>query len=193
MSPPNDREKSFAQFLRSLDSPDNRGALAALRRGLGKPPGETPEQYPYVMPWLGEGPSRQDEQAYFLVASLFGLYQGSWPGSPEGAEGRPHSTNLGASIARLRDGKQDASLERRFTALLNAHADDLVEHLRHIIGLLASKEAPVDWAQLLHDIRGWSWEGQPVQREWARAFWYQPRRGPAENGTTDIEDSPVEN
>ena len=42
----------YITYLLSLK--ENRGALAALRRGLGRPPGTAPEMYPYVVPWLPE-------------------------------------------------------------------------------------------------------------------------------------------
>ncbi|MCL5026306.1 MAG: type I-E CRISPR-associated protein Cse2/CasB [Chloroflexi bacterium] len=181
MSPPSQRESAFVRYLEQLAAEEDRGALAALRRGLGKPPGEAPELYPYVMPWLGGQVSPWDEDAFFLVASLFGLHQRSW----NRPEARPGFTNFGASLARLKDGKQDAAVERRFIALLNAHADDLPEHLRHLVSLLASKETPIDWAQLLNDIRRWDRDGQPVQREWARAFW--AGAGPASTSQGDAE------
>jgi CRISPR system Cascade subunit CasB len=82
-------------------------------------------------------------------------------------------TNFGASFARLKpsvdaDGK---SIERRFVALLECHEDDLAERLRHAVSLLRSKEIPVDWLQLLKDLRRWNREDRKAQREWARAFW----------------------
>jgi CRISPR system Cascade subunit CasB len=65
------------------------------------------------------------------------------------------------------------SVERRFVGLLNCHADDLDKHLRQAVGLLKSKDIPIDWTRLLHDIQGWIWESRNVQLAWARAFWGQ--------------------
>src|SRR5262249_54428628 len=65
-------------------------------------------------------------------------------------------TNLGASFAWLGSQVDSKSIEKRFVALLNCHEDDLAEHLRHAIGLLRSKEIPVDWIQLLKDLRNWN-------------------------------------
>ena len=167
MSPPSKHEKDFAAYLKSLIDDERRDALAALRRALGRRPGEVFDPCPYVDPWLGSEPTRRDEDAHYLVAALFGLHQGAW--QPEGDQRDP--TNLGASFARLRAEVESASVERRFVALLNCHRDDLPDHLRHAISLLKSKEIPIDWAQLLHDVRGWDRVGRDVQREWARAFW----------------------
>jgi CRISPR system Cascade subunit CasB len=64
-----------------------------------------------------------------------------------------------------------ASVERRFTALLDCHADELPGHLRHAVSLLKSKGVPVDWRVLLADVQWWGHGDRFVQREWAREFW----------------------
>ncbi len=88
--------------------------------------------------------------------------------------------NMGASLRALvdreaaEDGNRDDAekrVEKRLVALLNCHQDDLPGHLRHIIGLLKSKEIPVNWLRLLSDIQYWQRESRDVQRRWARQFW----------------------
>lgn len=171
MSPPRDVEHRFVAFLAGLAEQEDRAALAALRRGLGKAPGEAADLYPYLVPWLPRLPANPwQEDAYYLVASLFGWHPLSWRGA-EGDGDRARSTNLGVSFARLAGEAEGAGVERRFVALLNADRDDLPEHLRHGVGLLKAHEVPVDWAQLLHDVQGWGWPSRSVQRGWARAFW----------------------
>ena len=167
MSLPTEHEQRFAEYLAKLAADKNRAALAALRRGLGKSPGEAAESHMYVVPWLLRGARRWQEDIYYLVASLFAWHQGSW--RPDGE--RRHPTNLGASMARLAERTGSSSAESRFIALLNCHRDDLPQHLRQTVGLLKSAEIAIDWAQLLHDIQGWDWESRAVQRDWARAFW----------------------
>lgn len=164
-----DREKAFAKFLEKLAQEKNRAALAALRRGLGKDPGQAAEMYPYIVPWLSADPPPLVAAAYYHVAAWFAWHQGSWPDQSD--ETGP--TNLGASFARLAAAVDSKSLESRFVALLNCHPDDLPQHLRHAVGLLKSKNIPVDWAQLLHDFQAWGWESRAVQKKWARAFWRQ--------------------
>lgn len=170
MSSPTERELRFIAYLQSLVDAEDRAALAALRRGLGGPPGAVAEQYPHVVPWAPNGGPRWHEEIYYLVAALFAAHQGIWTPS-DGLE----STNLGASFRRLADATQSASVEKRFVALLNAHVDDVSAHLRHATSLLKAHNVPVDWAQLLHDLRDWGHPDRFVQRDWARAFW----RGPA--------------
>jgi len=167
VSPPREHRHAFIEHLESLVAAGDRAALAALRRGLGKDPGTVAEMHRYVVPWLPAGCSRWQEDAYYLVAALFAWHQGSW----HREEGSPELTNLGASFARLAESVDSDSVERRFVALLNCHRDDLPTHLRHAVGLLKSREIPVDWGQLLGDIQNWTLEGRVVQRSWARAFW----------------------
>lgn len=163
------KSRRFADFLRELEEGEDRAALAALRRGLGKRPGEAPEMFPYLVPWMPSEASPWQEAPYYLVASLFGLHPLSW-GS---ADVVGPTTNLGASLAILghKERVERAGVERRFVALLNSDRDDLPEHLRRIVGLLKAHEVPVDWARLLDDLGHWDWMNRPVQRRWARAFW----------------------
>lgn len=167
MSRPHEGQRRFVAALEELVRQENRAALAALRRGLGKAPGEVAETHRFVVPWLPGGLNRWQEDAYYLVASLFAWHQRAWHPSDDSRA----LTNFGASFARLMDADGSDSTEKRFVALMNAHEDALPEHLRGTVGLMKAKEIPIDWAQLLRDIQGWGWESRSVQRDWARAFW----------------------
>jgi CRISPR system Cascade subunit CasB len=178
MSGPTGHELAYTNYLRSLagerieggdadtvrsgSETTNRAALAALRRGLGKNPGEAPEMFPYVVRWLSEEMSEWTEKTYYLTASLFAWHPETWPG------GARH--NLGVSMARVREDASE-STELRFVALLNAHRDDLAEHLRSVVGLCRSHDVPVDWAELLSDLKYWTADNRAVQRRWARSYW----------------------
>lgn len=170
MSPPTTREGRFVVMLKQLVERQDLGALAALRRGLGRTAGEVPEMFPYVMPFLPEDLYQRDEDNFFLVAALFAWHQLDWTPQP-GSNGDASGTNFGASFHLLAQTTESGSIEKRFVALLNAHRDDLPEHLRHAVGLLKSKNVPVDWARLLRDLRAWDAPARYVQRSWARAFW----------------------
>jgi CRISPR system Cascade subunit CasB len=147
----------FIEYLESLC--DDRGALAALRRGLGQPPGTVASMYPYVVPWLPE--ARYNESIYYLVAALFAYHPAK---ADEG--------NMGSHFARTREpGTDSTALERRFTALLAAHPDDLGTYLRQAVSFLRSKEVPVNWHRLFYDLQRWAYDDRPVQKQCARAFW----------------------
>lgn len=152
----------FIDYLQSLVEGRERGALASLRHGLGRSPGETPEMFPLIVPRLPENPSRIQENAYYLVATLFALHPKS---TREG--------NLGSHLAGSRNSGNDEALERRFVTLLSSHPDDLPNYLRQAISYLKSKDAPVNWDQLLLDVQAWEYPDSRliVQKTWARAFW----------------------
>jgi CRISPR system Cascade subunit CasB len=176
-------EHPFITYLETLK--EDRGALATLRRGLGQPPGTVSDMFRYVVPQLPGGayPGSWTEKTYYLVASLFALH-------PEGiSEG-----NLGNHFADLRDPDPDKNdaLERRFTALLTAHPEDLHIYLRQAISFLRSKEegnkGKVNWHQLMWDV---SQLGNPekapsIQKYWANAFW-RSRKSETQTPSTNPE------
>ncbi|WKZ42605.1 MAG: type I-E CRISPR-associated protein Cse2/CasB [Anaerolineales bacterium] len=158
----NSLEERFVDRLKQLAEGDERGALASLRRGLGQPPGTVAEMYRYVEPFLGgmESGARYKESAFYLVAALFALHPKS---TDEG--------NMGTHLAKTRTDAGADALERRFTALLAAHPDDLPEYLRQTMSFLKSKDIRVNWNQLLRDLQNWGHEDRFVQKNWARSFW----------------------
>ncbi len=154
----------FIGYLSNLR--EDRGALAALRRGLGQPPGTVASMYPYVVRWLPKKGHAWQEAAYYMVAALFAYHPAA------GGVG-----NMGDHFARVRDPKGDnTAVERRFTLLLAAHPDDLAFYLRQAVSFLRSREVPVNWAQLLTDILAWDHPDRYVQQQWARSFWGRSRQ-----------------
>ena len=188
----------FIAHLERLVREKNRGALATLRRGLGKPPGTAREMDRYVLCDLPADVTEAQENAYYLVGVLFAYWH---QGKDNLAKDTP--ANLGESLRLLVNresaetgNREDAEkrVEKRLVALLNCHKDDLPDHLRHTIGLLKSKEIPVDWTQLLYDVQNWQHESREVQRNWARKFWRGNARetGPEENQSQNEEDKEEE-
>lgn len=164
-------EEYFITYLQSLKEKEDRAALAALRRGLGQPPGHAPEMHPYVVRFLPKNayPNSWQEQSYYLIASLYGLH-------PENGSG----PNLGHHFAQttVGDPERDKAIERRFTALLTTHPDDLDFYLRQAISFLKSKEVKINWHQLFKDVLAWEnpdWRAN-VQKRWARYFWEAPKK-----------------
>jgi CRISPR system Cascade subunit CasB len=151
-----------------LERGRSRAALAAFRRGLGKPPGTAVEMLRYIPPFVYSGAQEEMVDIYLLVASLFAMHP-----SPGG------TGSIGSTLALVRALRESDSIEARFIALLNCHEDDLYKHLRHAVALAKSSKAsvPVDWRQLLHDLKQWRRsEGgrNMVRRQWARDFWRRP-------------------
>jgi CRISPR system Cascade subunit CasB len=154
----------FVAYLEGLR--EDRGTLAALRRGLGQPPGTVADMYRYVVPWIADDAKPWQEASYYQIAALFAYH-------PE-----PGGTgNMGDHFARTRDPSgDDTAIERRFTSLLAAHPEDVDYYLRQAISFLRSKDVPVHWHQLLSDLRGWGHPERYVQRQWATSFWGRATR-----------------
>ena len=161
-----ERMKGFIGYLCRLtqEGREDRGALADLRSGLGRSPGEAPRMHKYVVPFLGEAAWASDRW-FYLVGALFAWHPGHEAGR-----------SLGECFGGLRrgDGISD-SAEARFVALLGSHPDDLPGRLREAIGLLRSADIALDWLRLLRDLIQWDHPDRYVQLRWARDFYRQPR------------------
>lgn len=188
----------FIRYLESLRDREDRGAIAALRRGLGKPLGTVFSMAPYVEPWVSSLSDR-DRKAHYLIASLFASHPGRRSDEHDvhtPSEATPQ--NLGdvfAGIVRtdIRPGEryEDASrrTERRFVALLNADYEDLPNHLRHAVSLAKSRGVAMDYGKLLTDLRSWDSDTKWVQQRWASSFWNRKIvEVPAIAGDTEQED-----
>ncbi|MQF69054.1 type I-E CRISPR-associated protein Cse2/CasB [SAR202 cluster bacterium AD-804-J14_MRT_500m] len=155
------------EHLLELADRNDRGALAVLRQGLGKPPGSVPGMYRHVQTYIPDRAPREYEDAAYMVAALFATHTSH-------CDGKPWDTNLGASfrwLAKKVDNLE--TIERRFEVLLGSRREVLGERLRHSVSLLKSHDIPINWYQLLQDITSWNRPGRPIQRSWARAFWSQ--------------------
>lgn len=153
-----EKQNKFIGYLLNLakEGKEDRGALSDLRSGLGREPGEMARVHKHVVPYLPEKP--YDDRWYYMLATLFGLFPKHRP-----------KRSLGAAFQPLRD-KSD-SMEARFVALLNAHPDDLDDHLRHAISLLKANEQPLDWFLLFEDLLQWDHSDEYIQLRWARDFY----------------------
>ncbi len=164
-------QKAFVGYLLSLakEGQENRAALAGLRSGLGKKPGEMARVHKHVAPYLPA--ESYNDRWYYLVATLFGLHpKHRGPGeSTTDSGGLKKAWTLGRAFKPLRD-KSD-SMEARFVALLNAHADDLDDHLRHAVSLLKANDLSLDWFRFLEDLLAWDHPEGYVQLRWARDFY----------------------
>jgi len=151
-------QKNFIGYLLSLakEGHEDRGALAELRSGLGKRPGEMARVHKHVVPYLPE--QNYKDRWYYLIATLFGVF-------PKHRKGR----TLGAAFRPLK--KKSDSMEARFIALLNAHPGDLDGHLRHAVRLLQANEEPLDWFRLFKDLLRWDHPKGDIQLKWARDFY----------------------
>lgn len=166
-----DRAARFIAHLLALVERDDRGALAALRRSLQEPTGISMSACPYVVPFLPPVKDRNDgeftERAFFLIGALFALH-------PEHKEGVSLGHAFQSINWRTVEGKKGAdnpSVRSRFVALLDAHEDDIAEHLRHAVSLARANEVRLDWVLTLTHLLRWRRADRRVQRDLATDFW----------------------
>lgn len=163
MSELDERIGRFVGYLRSLATPgnENRGALADLRSGLGRQPGEAPRMHRHVVPFLGDRRSASDRW-FYVAGAIFGA-------NPDHQQG----SSPGESFRKLRQNGSE-SIEGRFVAILGSHPDDLIKHLAHVTGLLKSSGVGIDFYRLVWDLVKWESPDHEVQDRWARDFYYRP-------------------
>ncbi len=165
-------------LLREKNTGGGKAALANLRRGVGKIPGEIPELWGIFLERIPEkwmrldGIPSREEWAVYISLTMFALHQ-------QGNE-RPmylEGETLGKAIRRLVDntleGDEDRVL-RRFNPLVTA--TDMTEasyHLRGLIQLLRSKEIPLDYGKLADDLVSFQIldRKKQVQLRWGQDFY----------------------
>lgn len=171
--------ESFIAHLRSLAGRD-RGALAALRRSLGFPPGAYPPAYPVVERFAVQDGTREPlRQALYLTAGLFAL-------NPRHQKDRSLPTKLAQAMHQ----RKSKSIERRFITLLSTDGETLPTHLRYAMQLLDAGELGCDFVALLDDLAVWldPWkadERDRVRQRWARDFYRHA-------ASTDVDHAAVE-
>jgi CRISPR system Cascade subunit CasB len=164
--------EEFIQMLTGFHQQENRAALAMLRRGLGKQPGEAMEVYRIIGNFAATAKGKREADLH-TIATLYGLYPS------ESRAGNQDNSNFGLSVSELNKKinarTKSESIEKRFVALLNAHSDDLSDHLRQMVGLLKANKEEINWLQLLNDLNGWERDDREVQRRWAKSFQWKEK------------------
>lgn len=157
-------------------SRDKRATLAALRRGLGRSPGVALEMHRYVASWSQRGRSNWEQDAHYLIASLFALHSKYTPVPKSEDEEKTIPLNMGNHFAALSEDSElepGPAIERRFNSLLASPPEGLYRTLQQAISMLKTKEVAINWHQLFKEIKRWENAEQriEIQRHWARAFW----------------------
>ena len=161
-----EHELPLTQFLLGLQQKQDRGALAALRSGVGRPPGESTRMFPYVARFLkGAGADSPQVQAVFLTASLFASHP-----SHAGVG------SLGASLRMAVKAKHgEDGVSARLTSTLDADPEDLPRRLTELVGLCESASVPLDWNRFYRDSLSLLSEDDDRRNKtrlhWARDFW----------------------
>ena len=148
------------RLIGMADASRQRAALAQLRRGVGRRPGDDPALWNIIFEDLPEamlsrtGEATKEEWAIHTALTLFALHQqGRDPmREPMNAEGR----SLGCAAALLVAGQGEDSRERiarRFNQAATASGiEELAHYLRELILLLRSAGIGLDYPMLAADV-----------------------------------------
>ena len=173
--------KKISTILGQKETGMGKAALANLRRGVGKKPGELPELWgmflkdaPDELCGSGIGaeePSRE-EWAIYIALTLFAVHQ-------QGSEKSVNceKVSLGEAAAALMDDGTDEARERilrRFAPVVTAEStEELAHYLRSLVQLFKSKGITLDYPQLAGDLYSFQFEDtkKAVQLKWGRGFY----------------------
>ncbi len=157
-------------------------ALARLRRGVGRQPGEVLELLEYtVSEQLWPGPDDEpgpEERAVHVAMTLFAVHQQS-----RGERMHRRGRGLGVALRSLHPGDQKSlpdPLARRFRMLGTADSfPELTHHLRGVVQILRVGGEPLDYGLLADQLVTWQRHGRSsVQLVWGRQFHRTRRTAP---------------
>lgn len=154
-------EWKINQFVARLEKLDA-GDRARLRRIVGARRADARGVESIFYRLVPPGLSDRQEEAFFLVATLFPLADGGSGG------------NIGQSLQRAaqKHPRMKKGIDRRIQILLDADLDqELPFHLRQTVHFLKSCRVRLDWAVLLKDLLYWDHPDRFVQQSWARAYY----------------------
>jgi CRISPR type I-E-associated protein CasB/Cse2 len=190
-------EADNTEILEFNESRINRAALSDLRKDLGKPANKAIFAMKYIAKWTADFSDNWDVESYYIIATLFALYQQKVGKNEEAKKSWHHDKslksyqrNFGASFNKLElqmrevressDNKTEKlkTLEQRFITVIRSKRAELPVRLRHAILLLASYEIQIDWIELLKDLMllkiyesPLAFTGTSPQRSWSQSFW----------------------
>lgn len=170
--------------LYNLPEHPQKAALANLRHGVGRVPGDLPElwgefllDFPQELESKTGAPTRA-EWAVYLALTLYALHQQGRDvrREPMHREDQP----LGRAVRRLvkpGEDPQDAAVLRRFQALTSAASmREVSQHLRGIIQILRSEGIALDYVRLAADLYDLQFPeaSQRVRLRWGQDYYRSP-------------------
>lgn len=163
-----------------LQSGDNvlRAALAELRRGVGKKPGDVPQLWGYFlqdMPeeFFGDKEPSKAEWAVYTSLTLFALHQQGK--DPKSDTMNKEGYSFGTAVNKLVHNEDERErVARRFYAAATASSmEELSHHMRGIIQLLRGEGVPLDYPMLAADLYRYQFSSlvSNVRLKWGQDFY----------------------
>jgi CRISPR system Cascade subunit CasB len=174
-----DQQATRLQTTAMRGVPASVAALARLRRGVGKQPGELLDILEFTLDHeffagRADGAASFNEYAAHIALTLFALHQQS-KSQPMHRPG----VGLGTALRRLGDGPDIPDpIKRRFRVLGTADSvAELTHHLRGAVQLLRAGDVGLDYGLLADQLVTWQLSGGPnrVRLRWGRDFYRTDR------------------
>ena len=170
---------NYLQQHSNLNS--TKAALANMRRGIGKIPGDIPELWGMLFENLDDsmmsrntekGPS-WEEWALYISLTMFALHQQGKDIEKECMH-KPEES-LGKAIRKLvKDEESENRVLRKFNVLATSIGmQEIQHHLRGIIQLLSANSVPLDYIKLAYDLYRWQTPDGPqqVRLQWGQDYY----------------------
>lgn len=176
-------KKKISWLEKNRDNGSGKAELAALRRGVGRYPGEIPQlmgallnEMPEELMGRSDTPSFA-EWTYYTSVTLYALHQQgqSQPMHVEGNHRLGTATRLLIPSGLPED---NPPILARFNQMaVSANIAELSQHLRGIVTLLRSKSIPLDYIDLADDLYRYQFKDNrdSLRLKWGRDFWRTPR------------------
>lgn len=163
-----------------LQSGDNvlRAALAELRRGVGKKPGDVPQLWGYFLQdlpeeFFGDKEPSKAEWAVYTSLTLFALHQQGK--DPKSDTMNKEGYSFGTAVNKLVHNEDERErVARRFYAAATASSmEELSHHMRGIIQLLRGEGVPLDYPMLAADLYRYQFSSlvSNVRLKWGQDFY----------------------
>lgn len=140
------------------DNPAHAAALAVLRQGFDRSPGDVPGMWPYYVHLAGDGRVSRELMAEHLALCMFGLHQQGVRSSVHAS--RDHrGRSFASALNQLRQSEKfsSAALDARVSqAATSPTVSALAYHLRGLVSMLKSiPNSQFDYNALFLDLRDW--------------------------------------
>lgn len=148
----------------------NSEGQAAFKKAISAEPEHLWKVYKFLPSEISISSEWEEKHIWIPVACLFVFY----PQKIEEVKD-PRRYNFGLSCwdlaVEINKIGESKGTERRFRALLDTSLSDIRSPLTNLVRQMKSKGIPINYPQLLADLRQWEHPNQYIQDRWARTFW----------------------